>query len=83
MNDLEANRILRRGRGITVDHSDTKVDEWISFFSSLNSSVRTIVTMGSEGAIAFQNGHMLASITPAINVDVIDPTGAGDAFTGE
>jgi sugar/nucleoside kinase (ribokinase family) len=55
--------------------------QWIRFFSPLNPRACVIVTKGAAGAIAFRNHQVLATLTPAVSVDVIDPTGAGDSFT--
>lgn len=59
-------------------------DEWIQFFSSWNTNVCYIITRGSLGAIAFRNYQILAVLdlpSSIINqINVIDPTGAGDAF---
>jgi sulfofructose kinase len=38
------------------------------------------VTLGSEGSLAWCNGHEIR--TPAFPVDCVDSTGAGDAFRG-
>jgi sugar/nucleoside kinase (ribokinase family) len=39
-----------------------------------------VVTLGAEGALAWSGGRLLAS--PAFAVEVVDTTGAGDAFHG-
>ena len=40
---------------------------------------KMVVTMGGEGAVyADQNGE--CGVYPALKVDVVDTTGAGDAF---
>ncbi len=39
-----------------------------------------ILTLGSAGALVWQNGQ--ATIVPTIAVEVVDTTGAGDAFCG-
>ena len=42
---------------------------------------KMVVTMGGEGAVyADQNGE--SGVYPALKVDVVDTTGAGDSFTG-
>ena len=40
----------------------------------------TVVTLGARGAIAAANGESFRA--PAPSVDVVDSTGAGDAFVG-
>ena len=85
MNELEANKILRRSRKDQVDSvTQTIVDpvnEWISHFSALGPSTHFVVTRGADGAVAFRNHRRIATLHPAIAVKVIDPTGAGDSFT--
>lgn len=45
MNELEANRIVRRGRGgIELDPSSDPVQEWLAFFSGLNPEAVVVVT---------------------------------------
>ena len=39
-----------------------------------------IVTLGADGALVVQ--QKIAEHVPAIRVDAVDPTGAGDAFIG-
>lgn len=82
MNDLEASRILRRGRGgKEPDTNADIVEEWVSFFSPLNPEACIVVTRGADGAVAFRNGELIAALNPANIVEAIDPTGAGDSFT--
>lgn len=84
MNELEANRIWKRGRrqqNQSTTPSKDPVQDWVSFFSPMNPRVCVIVTLGPEGAVAFSNGKILATLRPAIHVKAIDPTGAGDSFT--
>jgi sugar/nucleoside kinase (ribokinase family) len=81
MNDLEASRILRRGRGgKEPDPNADIVQEWISFFSPLNPNACFVVTRGKAGAVAFRNGALITTMHPAIVVEAVDPTGAGDSF---
>ncbi|GAX09974.1 hypothetical protein FisN_11Lh035 [Fistulifera solaris] len=82
VNELEANRIMQRGRkdeSIPPCNYDPLPD-WLSFWSPLNPKACIVVTRGSEGAVAFRNGTVLASLRPAVPVQLVDPTGAGDAF---
>jgi sugar/nucleoside kinase (ribokinase family) len=82
MNDVEASRILRRGRGgKEPDPNADIVEEWISFFSPLNPEACIVVTRGADGAVAFRNGELITTFYPATVVEAIDPTGAGDSFT--
>jgi sugar/nucleoside kinase (ribokinase family) len=79
MNDLEASKILRRGKDL--DPNVDIVEQWISFFSPLNPKAVIVVTRGVDGAVAFRDGELIAALAPAITVEAIDPTGAGDSFT--
>jgi sugar/nucleoside kinase (ribokinase family) len=82
MNELEATNILERVRGCRME-ATAEVDrtrEWMSFFSSLNPNAIFVVTQGADGAIAFRSDKLIGSVGPALAVDVVDPTGAGDAF---
>ena len=84
MNELEADRIWKRGRrqqNQSTTPSKDPVQDWLSFFSPMNPKACVIVTLGPEGAVAFSNGKILATLRPAIHVKAIDPTGAGDSFT--
>jgi sugar/nucleoside kinase (ribokinase family) len=94
MNELEANRILRRSRcsgvspsgvGDDLPQQDQEevdpVDAWVDHFSSLSPTTHFVVTRGAEGAVCFRAGKRIATLHPAIAVRVIDPTGAGDSFT--
>lgn len=80
MNELEANKVLERARGRANEKGMDPTGEWISFFSSLNPNAIFVVTKGVDGAIAFRNEKPIGSVGPAVAVDVVDPTGAGDAF---
>ncbi|GAX14503.1 hypothetical protein FisN_11Hh035 [Fistulifera solaris] len=81
VNELEANHIMQRGgRYDESIPSNDPLQDWISFWSPLNPKACIVVTRGSEGAVAFRNGEVLASLRPAVPVPVVDPTGAGDAF---
>jgi sugar/nucleoside kinase (ribokinase family) len=84
MNELEANRILRRSRGAGGPCDEAKedpVDAWVAHFSSLSPTTHFVVTRGAEGAVSFRAGRRIATLHPAIAVRVVDPTGAGDSFT--
>jgi sugar/nucleoside kinase (ribokinase family) len=73
MNELEADRILQRG--------GSGDDDWVSYFSNINPKALIIITKGANGAIVFRDQQIIATLNPAITVDAIDPTGAGDSFT--
>ena len=93
MNELEANSILNRaGKDVppspsspsdtsSLSLTDDLVKAWVHYFSSWDPTTCVIVTMGPQGAVAFCNHQVVASLLPAVKVDVVDPTGAGDSFT--
>ena len=84
LNELEANKIIRRGRrGVELPVASNEsevIAGWLSFFSPLSPKTCIIVTRGKDGATSFRDGEIVASTGPAENVEVIDPTGAGDSF---
>lgn len=81
MNELEATKIVERAtRGQPNEGKADPTREWISFFSLLNPEAIFVVTKGADGAIAFRNDKVIGSVGPAVAVQVVDPTGAGDAF---
>lgn len=49
--------------------------------SALDQAPLVVVTLGKEGAVAFQRGTELARV-PSLPVDAIDTVGAGDTFVG-
>ncbi len=51
----------------------------IEFFCQQFDLDLLVVTRGAQGAIAFGN-HQLISVQPAVNLQVVDTVGAGDAF---
>jgi prepilin-type processing-associated H-X9-DG protein len=52
----------------------------VKYFTKLSATTVFVVTRSARGAIAFADGHVLAELQQLIAVDVVDPTGAGDAF---
>lgn len=92
MNELEANRIWGAAAGkatptpTTTSSSSTNSNDdgrMMEYFSSFNRQTIFVVTKGSNGAMAFRDGQRIGQVGPwheAI-VPVLDPTGAGDAFT--
>ena len=77
MNELEADGISRRNKN---DTTTDQIQHWTRFFASASPSTYVIVTRGSLGAIALHNGELVASQAAASVEQVVDPTGAGDAF---
>jgi sugar/nucleoside kinase (ribokinase family) len=80
LNEYEANRIARAKGTTTTEVTDCRLDAWMSALSPLNPRTCFVITRGAKGAVAFRNGAVLATLTPAATVEVVDPTGAGDAF---
>ena len=63
--------------GITADPAGLKAS--VDFFGS----ALTIVKCGSAGAVVFAANHLQGIAVPAVpDLEVKDPTGAGDAFNG-
>mmetsp|Transcript_16532 Transcript_16532/g.24533 ORF Transcript_16532/g.24533 Transcript_16532/m.24533 type:complete len:115 (+) Transcript_16532:1595-1939(+) len=51
-----------------------------TFFQSYNPQMYIIVTRGPKGAISLNNGSILHTQNAVQQEDIVDPTGAGDAF---
>jgi len=58
----------------------TNLDQTVEAVSLLPFAGAVVVTLGSEGALAIENGT--PAFVPAHDVQALDPTGAGDAFCG-
>jgi len=72
LNELEADCITQR-------QSQDATSYWADFFGNASPETYIIVTRGAQGAVVLQRGHVLAAQSAA-TVQVVDPTGAGDAF---
>jgi len=79
MNELEADCISRRRAQDSDDETQEAIQHWASFFASASPKTYAIVTRGPHGAVALQYGKVVATQS-AVAVQVVDPTGAGDAF---
>ncbi len=55
--------------------------ERVFYGSALKDAALVVVTLGAEGAVAFQHGTEVARV-PSLRVDAIDTVGAGDTFVG-
>ena len=77
MNQVEADSITRRQQ--LCEAQDDAVGHWASFFALKSPTTWIIVTRGALGAVSLRNGAVIAS-QAAKRVQVVDPTGAGDAF---
>jgi sugar/nucleoside kinase (ribokinase family) len=78
LNELEATSLLSRLQSKPI--RDDYFDDLKPLFSKLSEKTVFVVTRGSNGAIAFRNGVVLAQVNKSVAVQVVDPTGAGDAF---
>lgn len=56
------------------------LDEAAELASSLAGPRAVVVTLGADGALVVHNGQ--TTHVPAVSVDAVDATGAGDAFCG-
>ncbi|GKY91183.1 hypothetical protein MPSEU_000091000 [Mayamaea pseudoterrestris] len=83
LNLLEAQRIMERGlrEQSRDDAIGDDMDAIVKHFQSLSRDTMFVVTRGANGAITFRDGEVLAELKHSVHVQVIDPTGAGDAFT--
>lgn len=87
MNEQEATSIMQKNQCSTttgsseIHENKLMIEDWMSFFSEPN--VIFVVTMGSSGAVVFQNQSLIAQYCAPLQqttARVVDPTGAGDAF---
>jgi ribokinase len=71
VNETEANELLRR-----------RSDDWSAVAASLQAlgPASVVITLGGEGALARFGDNVVMARAP--KVDVVDTTGAGDAFCG-
>ena len=58
------------------------VEEFGRFWRSIKGQFEVVITLGVEGAAVFTPGVTNGFTVPALPVEIIDGTGAGDAFTG-
>lgn len=77
LNEVEATRIAEQGG--SFDANDP-LRSWMTSYTALAPRTCIVITRGSQGAMALRNGQLLGNIEPAPLVELIDPTGAGDAF---
>lgn len=92
LNDMEAKNIVQHGRarvgGVAKEEEDEKqhreeavlLEDWATYFQEISPRTCVVVTRGALGAVALVGGEIVAS-QAATPVKIIDPTGAGDAFT--
>lgn len=72
-NRSELGRLARRGTPQTAAEVDACV-------ALLDVKGAVVVTLGSQGAVAYDKGHRTE--VAALNVDAVDTSGAGDVFCG-
>jgi sugar/nucleoside kinase (ribokinase family) len=81
--DLIADKIdvlfANEDEAIELSSSKNFTDKKLEEFFSSQKHLTTIVTRAEKGCVVFQNGRVLEVSTPTI-AEVIDTTGAGDAF---
>jgi sugar/nucleoside kinase (ribokinase family) len=65
--------------GISKRRDEEPIQKWATFFHAASPRSSIIVTRGAQGAVALRGGEMLCCQS-AVEVHVVDPTGAGDAF---
>lgn len=77
MNELEADNIS--GQTMNAEDDAEAVGKWATAFAAVSPKTWIIVTRGALGAVGIRDGLIL-TVQPAVQVNVIDPTGAGDCF---
>lgn len=74
MNQVEATSVMEASRG----RKDGEIlEQWLNFYNQKD--VLFVITMGEKGAVAVRNQTVVSRIEPAAT-NVVDTTGAGDAF---
>lgn len=74
----DAERVLRRANAVVISEEDVAHD-WASLRHWATLTPILAVTQGAKGCTLFVDGE--DTQVPPADVDPIDPTGAGDAFT--
>lgn len=60
--------------------TQSHLDNIIEYFKTELPNTRVVLTLGGEGAILLSGGNTIK--VPALSVDAVDTTGAGDTFVG-
>lgn len=63
-----------------ADAEPGSIDEVVDLARTVEGPDRLVVTLGSDGALAIENGHVVH--VPARPVQAVDATAAGDSFCG-
>jgi ribokinase len=79
LNEMEASKIVT-GAKLNESQSSNITTQWAEHFQAWSTHTCVVITRGSQGAVALRNGQVIACVEKAISVQVVDPTGAGDAF---
>ena len=58
------------------------IGAFADFLKGVGAYGEVVLTLGADGAALFQAGSATPTVVPALAVDVVDATGAGDAFVG-
>ena len=76
--EVEAERIANAGG----EGEGNDLHQLASFYHRASPNTCVVVTLGARGAVAFRDGKIiLRQKSPSIDLaDLVDPTGAGDAF---
>jgi sugar/nucleoside kinase (ribokinase family) len=82
LNELEATNILTNfsDSAALLFKKKELIEQWASCTALLSYETCFIITRGSHGALALRGGKTVVDIKKSVSVDVVDPTGAGDAF---
>ena len=76
-NDIEATKYF--GKDI-LGHTAAEVRDWLPEAADKEGLRSVVVTMGEQGAVYYEQGAKSAGICPPCPTNVVDTTGAGDAF---
>ena len=76
-NDIEATKYF--GKDI-LGHTAAEVRDWLPEAAEKEGLQSVVVTMGEQGAVYYEQGAKSAGICPPCPTNVVDTTGAGDAF---
>ena len=76
-NDIEATKYF--GKDI-LGHTAAEVRDWLPEAAEKEGLRSVVVTMGEQGAVYYEQGAKSAGICPPCPTNVVDTTGAGDAF---
>ncbi len=76
-NEIEAAKFFDRD---ISGHTTEEVCKWLPEAAEKEGLQSVVVTMGEQGAVYYEKGSKSAGICPPCPTEVVDTTGAGDAF---